>query len=348
MKNYIGIAGIANRENVEAVMEQINKISRRAARTNIVYPSLALGVLVSRKTLNGALNKYPNKYPKIGLVSDLFVDSIEAINVIHYSSDSKGVVLLNELCQVAELSEKLDAIQLNIAWPEPGVLVEFKQLYRNVNLILQVPVSEVLENPHISKPINAVALQYNKVVDKFLIDFSRGFGQPLDLDKLEGFIQQFKAVGINECRLGAAGGLSPDKPEVIREIMERHPHFSIDAESGLRDNPSIGGGFINLNKVDKFINIAIGAVDKNYHRMADPFKLNNRSDCWGGGTDDSEDGIVPPLTNQFVVIPVNEADPESVQEETNGMFVRRIPKGKETVNPEDPSWTDDDGIQHIK
>ena len=78
-KPYIGITGFTTRAEVVRIISEIPRMSDRL---------LMVGVLASLKTLNGRTNKYPDRYPRVSKISEIFSDNDQAVlNLIHYNTD---------------------------------------------------------------------------------------------------------------------------------------------------------------------------------------------------------------------------------------------------------------------
>ncbi|MBI2450547.1 MAG: hypothetical protein HYV47_03355 [Candidatus Nealsonbacteria bacterium] len=115
-KPYVGITGFMRRQEVSAVLEQANLRVRM----------LMVGVLVSSKTLSGRQNKWPNRYPKIKEMADIFPEDPNALNLIHYNTDEPET-LANQLLELTDRGgHNLRGFQLNIAWPFPIELFAYR------------------------------------------------------------------------------------------------------------------------------------------------------------------------------------------------------------------------------
>lgn len=96
MKNYpyIGITGFMSSDEVRLILDTFIK-SRPWVRNSFgqtVFRGkndriLMVGVLASMKTLYGKTNKWPNRYPKIEDIKNIFLcNSKHLLNLIHYGT----------------------------------------------------------------------------------------------------------------------------------------------------------------------------------------------------------------------------------------------------------------------
>ncbi len=260
MDKYVGVCGLMTRAQAAQVLHYVPSLLPINPITDShICPKLMVGALVSYKTLCGAANKYPNKFPPINTLGSIPIDDERIINCVHYNTDKaedKADSLLHQLSRVVNMAgELLDAIQLNVALPDPAQLEEFKKLNRSISIVLQVsPNLPQYRGWTIDRIVTEMVRAYDHVAAKFLIDYSRGLGQALDPQRVRDFIDAFAAHGVKCNRLTIAGGFRPEN--IVRlagDIVARHPLISLDAENGLRTHAHMSGGYINMPAVCKYI-----------------------------------------------------------------------------------------------
>jgi hypothetical protein len=247
---YIKVAGISTRTQASAV----EQLFQQRIGDLYIGIELALGVVVSDKTLTGGTNKHPELFPRIEDVPIIFARdgglSSAVKRDIHFWTH-RPEKLMSDLAMLAKaVNGTADRIQLDIAWPNARVICEFLNghsgAHQKFEIILQVgrdAVEQVIaDNPGLSwsKPRalgNEIAEQvyrYGGIIHRVLLDMSSGKGIPLDGDILVEFIG---ALNDHHCPVAVtvAGGLSGFTIHLLRPILERYPNTSIDAQSGLRD-----------------------------------------------------------------------------------------------------------------
>ncbi len=193
-----------------------------------------VGVLMSSKTLAGQQNKWPGRYPKKETIADIFVDDPWALNLIHYSTN-RPETLFTQLTQITELAgPHLDGFQLNIAWPPISQLEDYREVYLDKFLLLQIGGRAMAQVESMGRFTELVGA-YLPLIDAILIDSSGGKGEPLDSAKGTEYlraVRDYPTLG-----LGIAGGLGPETLDLLDPLVEEFPKLSIDAEGRLRTAP---------------------------------------------------------------------------------------------------------------
>ncbi len=229
MRPYIGITGFMSDVEVYTVLSNVPRVPMRAAR------QIMVGVLASSKTLQRAVNKWPNRYPAMEWIKELFVDKKNTLNLVHYTTKNEGN-LVSELGQIIELAgPNFDGFQLNMTWPNPGNLYLFREQFGSwPTIVLQIGHTAFEKIDH--NPVE-LAFQvkngYSGLVDYVLLDPSGGTGKPLDPEEMLDYLRALASVDAG-VGLGVAGGLSADTLYLVEPIVREFPNISIDAEGKLR------------------------------------------------------------------------------------------------------------------
>jgi hypothetical protein len=231
---YIGVSGITDASHAAAL----------AATSRFDRPTM-LGVLVSPGTLAGKPSRmFPKRYPRADSIASLFPDHDGVLNCVHLSGCT-GANLRECLLEVEKVSgPRLDAIQINCGfWPRMSTLASWRKAKRSRSqpplLILQISGRCLpRENGDMSRAA-ARAARYSKIVDHLLFDQSNGQGLSLDLERASEFAtlvrEQETAASLG---IGFAGGFKPANAYLATTLLARGfgDQFSVDAESGLRDD----------------------------------------------------------------------------------------------------------------
>ncbi|MEI6843123.1 MAG: hypothetical protein WCK48_01250 [bacterium] len=201
--------------------------------------SVMVGVLASLETLNGRLEKLPERYPKVQKIKDIFIKDSKVLNFIHYSTtDPTTNSFVEQVNRVVEIGGKnLHGIQFNVAWPSVLALETIRVRYPGLKIVLQVgspAMAEVMNEPGM---IASWVGHYKSLVDYVLIDPSCGLARDFDPYLV---LKTFQAIkwAHPSFSLGVAGGLGPDKFDLLSlgPLISSYPMMSIDVESKLRDN----------------------------------------------------------------------------------------------------------------
>lgn len=226
LKPYIGITGLMSREDSHEPLRAMEGSSRW----------FMAGVLASLKTLRGQENNWKNRYPKRRDISGIFPDNNLGwvLNLIHYNTKETSF-LSDQLLWMTDIAgPNLHGFQLNIAWPSPVALTEYRVRYPNAILVLQIgskAMREVNYNPEVL--LNKV-VKYQGLVNYVLLDSSGGLGKPLDAEELKKFLGPLYE-SVADIGYGVAGGLSSTTLNLLEPLVKEFPNLSIDAEGRLRD-----------------------------------------------------------------------------------------------------------------
>lgn len=221
---YIGITGFMKIEETREILGVVPKDSNR---------DIMIGILVSQRTLKGEQNKWPNRYPKLERLDEIFINHSLAMNLVHYNT-KEPKSLYDQLIHITELQIlNLDGFQLNICWPIWGQLAAYKKHY-DKEIVLQVGHRAFEEVDNSPEKLAARLLLYEDIIDRVLLDPSGGLGKSFDIESAKQYLRIIRDRGFKK-GIGVAGGLSPTTLCLIEPLVKEFPDLSIDAESRLRD-----------------------------------------------------------------------------------------------------------------
>ncbi len=225
-KPYYGITGVTTIEQSQALLRTVDRLG--LPRTH----QLMIGVLASYKSLARGSLADPKQYVPVNELNDVLVHDRRLLNTVHYNSRADGLVL-----QLGDLLGRVRyarGVQLNIAWPAPEVLDQWRSEFY-IRVILQVgsrAYGEVGRTPvDLAKRLE----RYAGLVDYVLFDSSGGTGTPFDDGEASRVLCALVATEL-PMRWGIAGGLNPDNLAAkLQPLREIYPDLSFDAQGGLRD-----------------------------------------------------------------------------------------------------------------
>lgn len=240
MRPYIGIAGVTSRIEAELALGRF----RKYAETSDVERKLMIGALVSLKTLYEKKNKYPNRYPDVSKLPDIFYNRHDdALNIIHYSTDEYETLYAQLLALHHLAGEYLDGFQLNVVWPDFEEIALYKTKYPNKKIILQVGRRAFNDKEFTDK-----IKEYDGLIDYVLIDPSGGKGLPFWKINAVKYLMTVENT-FPKINLALAGRIGPDSLKFVAPLLDDFPNLSIDAESGLRNE----GDHLDMEKVEEYI-----------------------------------------------------------------------------------------------
>lgn len=233
MYPYYGITGITTAEQAYDVIG--SDMFDTSILPNPDY-YLMLGILVSRKTLNGEPASNPNRYPKLSEVPYLLLEAPRLLNMIHYNSSSD-----NFTTELQRLGDKgwhnLHGFQLNMVWPNPKEIERFRNLYYPHLIVLQIgpgAYERIDKNPKILA--DKVQKEYADLVDYVLLDPSGGTGKGIKVDVMDGYLTELYARGLQDSlRFGIAGGLCAEAVPEVAPLLRKYYPLCVDAETNVRD-----------------------------------------------------------------------------------------------------------------
>lgn len=232
---YIGVTGFMTPQEVRAGLQVLERAVPASPR------KLMVGVLVSSKTLAGNTNKYPNRYPKVERIGEIFQAHPLALNLVHYNTDDPET-LAEQLVAITKLSgEHLHGFQLNVVWPTMRELERFQEATEwKQRLVLQVGGRAMAKCNNSPKEIADTIGRYAgsvRMVDDILIDPSGGKGEPFDPEKALNILREVRSRGY-VVNFGIAGGLGPGPGlKILEKLLDEFPDLNIDAEGRIRTVP---------------------------------------------------------------------------------------------------------------
>lgn len=244
---YIGITGFMTQDEVLSVLDAMPASSDRL---------VMVGVLASQKTIFlGLQNKWPNRYPGPNDIAAIFPNHPLVLNFVHYNT-KEPETLLEQMLRVTELGgPNFQGFQLNVKWPSPQVLEEYRRQHPGMRIVLQVgggAFKAVNDSPQILAA--KVADEYDGLADYLLLDPSGGFGKPFDTARAREFLNALRERGVERfLGLGVAGGLSPTTLNLVEPLVDDFQALSIDAEGRLRDESDT----LNQDVAKEYVSMAL-------------------------------------------------------------------------------------------
>lgn len=258
-RQYTGVCDVVSPEDVRAMLAEL-----RASRADSER-RLMVGVMTHPAVLNPDADipdtvreAIQSEFPTLEQLSQGFIDDGDVMNTIHYADlygpngprkagEAPDVLKNLELC-VRHGGPNLDAIQLDIAWPDPGALAEFRRRHPDIEIVLQVGKFSFEDDGSINAAKVAERLRgYGKSVDHVLLDLSMGKGRQMTDEDVASLKRLMWAIQDTtpDIGLAIAGGLgagvgtnNPNQSvysmDSLREIARDFPGISIDAQGGLK------------------------------------------------------------------------------------------------------------------
>lgn len=249
---YSGVCDVIKPEDARAMADTLRESRKDPNR------KLMIGVMATRYSLN---HEDGDDCPNRDEIANAFTDDPDVLNTVHYADfynfqdgrrpwkggEAPNVLENLELC-VQYGGEHLHAIQLDLTWPKPEEIKEFRQRHPNISIILQVGKYAMDEVENDPQDVADKLREYDDSIDYALLDLSMGKRRKMteidiiNLQRLLNIIQ----YELPDLGLSVAGGLSPnlesetssaeqvDEMYALRKIAKDHPYISIDAEGGLK------------------------------------------------------------------------------------------------------------------
>ena len=225
---YIGITDFMTFEQVERMLctFKTNLLPNQNRRLHV-------GIMMSYKTLHGFETKWTNAFPPKENIANIF-SSNETMNCLHYA-DYEEIDVQQSLKEAVIFGgEGINALQLDMVWPNPGkvasaICASGKQL----EIILQVGKNAIEQVDNDPKEVVERLRGYKDIIQYVLLDKSMGRGLGMDAVGLIPFAKAIKEA-FPDMSIVAAGGLGPESVELARPLVREFPDISIDAQGKLR------------------------------------------------------------------------------------------------------------------
>jgi hypothetical protein len=227
---YVGITDFTKFVQVQCMLRVFRRHLWKHSKLK-----LAVGVMMSRKTLRGLPTRWAAAFPANNVIADIFgLDTV--LNCLHYadyrSPPDDLVSCLTDAIGWGGIG--IRAVQLDMTWPDPGQVAHAVHTSRKtLEVILQVGTTAFEDAGNEPQEIANRLRDYETIISHVLLDRSVGQGIPLEPDVLLPFIrvirQEFPALGIV-----VAGGLGPGTLGALCPILAEFPEISIDAQGRLR------------------------------------------------------------------------------------------------------------------
>jgi hypothetical protein len=225
---YIGITDFAEREQIVRMSRHI-----RDFRAIGLPHVLMVGVMISYKTLKDIPSDWTPIWVPKSEADGLFLDLDNVFNAFHYA-DYEGVTDVEDLCSVALYGgPNMHALQLDMIWPEPQLVSEFRGRFPHIQVVLQVGAQALAQIGDDPAELVSRLKQYGATIDHVLLDKSMGRGKGMDAQVLLPFVQAIADSDLN-VGLAVAGGLGPSSLHLVEPLIEKFPDISIDAQGQLR------------------------------------------------------------------------------------------------------------------
>lgn len=227
-KPYIGITDFTTYGETVTAQEDFRRCGG-AASGHLLH----IGVMMSRKTLNGIPSKWSKIFPKNRDIANIFAKDKNTLNVLHYA-DYDGVDVAKNLAKATECGgSEMDALQLDMIWPDPAVIRNHRRNYPHIGIILQVSSKALACVDDKPDALLRRLELYQGCASYVLLDKSMGRGLGLDAQSLLPYLRAISTEMPNQA-MAVAGGLGPDTLHLLAPIVEEFPGVSIDAQSKLR------------------------------------------------------------------------------------------------------------------
>ena len=228
LEPYIGISDFTDTRQVRQ-MRQVFIESGGAE----VGRKLHVGVMMSRKTLNGIHSEWTGVFPKNEAIAEIFMTHPAVVNVLHYA-DFEGIDEAENIeAAIKWAGPRVDAIQLDMIWPDPMTVRFHRELHPEIDLVLRVnakAMSLVGDDPtNVAERLE----EYGDAVDMVLLDRSMGSALPMEAETILPYAWRI-AERVPSVRLAVAGGLGPGSVSLAEPIIREFPDVSIDASGRLR------------------------------------------------------------------------------------------------------------------
>lgn len=222
---YVGVTDVTSFGQIERYRVYMDQIGDERL--------FAAGVMMSYKTLWGIKTSFAEVFPKKEMLSQIFKPCKNVINVLHFADYNGESGVEDWITGLQWCGPHVHALQLDMTWPDPQEIREFKRRCSNCTLIIQIGHAALAQ---ITNELNEKIIPYAGSVDYLLFDQSGGKGVKLDVTQTIRCLDQITVATLGTVNLVVAGGLCAETMEVMVDISERFRNVSIDAQGKLRSS----------------------------------------------------------------------------------------------------------------
>lgn len=277
-RQYTGVCDVVSPDDVRAMLSELRN-SRADSERRLMVGIMTHPAVINpdAKLPDEVRHAIQSEFPSIEQISQGFIDDPDVMNTIHYADlygpngprkagEAPDVLKNLELC-VEHGGPNLDAIQLDLVWPDPDALLEFRRKHPDIEIVLQLGKFSFGEDGKIDEvEVTKRLSEYGRSVDHVLLDLSMGKGRQMTDDDVTSLKKLMWAIqdATPDIGLAIAGGLgagsglnSPNQSvysmESLRDIARDFPGVSIDAQGGLKPDNALRddkGHFISTAMAD--------------------------------------------------------------------------------------------------
>lgn len=252
---YIGVTDFTTHSQVKEAIDCLLPWTDRR---------LHVGVMISYKTLNGIATStgWENIWLKEEQMHQVFKKHKgehhqDQFNVIHYADypDQSGKIAttFDDLVRAVQYAgPDVDGIQLDMVWPNFRHIIELKNKFPKLEIIMQVSsLAEQYAKKHNLTIVEALETYDESCVDYILLDAGMGRGVEFDPQRTLNLVKQTLSI-VPERKIAVAGGLGPNTFGNLKPILDVYPAISCDAQGQLRLSGKATDP-INMKRVTDYI-----------------------------------------------------------------------------------------------
>lgn len=252
-ERYSGICDVYSGEEARSMADELRrerKNPNRKVMIGVMTHPLALHPERGRGV--SECDRVREVFPKREELAGGFTDDPDVLNTVHYADlygPSKGQNIFENLELVVKYGgEHLQAIQVDVTWPNSSEIKKFKEKYPNIAIILQIGKFALEGTGGQGKEVVEKLLKYGDSVDYVLLDMSMGKGKSMEASGLLPLLRTIRKE-LPYLGLAVAGGLGPESMNALEPIAKEFPDISIDAEGNLKskDAPVDASGHLVPN-----------------------------------------------------------------------------------------------------
>jgi hypothetical protein len=207
---YVGVTGFTDPRDVEHATDFWARLECQSHR-------LMVGLLASEKSLRGlSLNpRWGRRYPRTDDINHIWNESPVSFNALHYHTTDMDTLRLQLDMLVWLFGARMDGIQLNMTWPDPGVIWDLHDTNPALALVLQIG-PRALRDCRDGDALRVRVEPYMGAITHILIDPSAGSGSSLIIDEVTPLVEALDGLPV---RPVVAGGLCSDALPAYRELL---------------------------------------------------------------------------------------------------------------------------------
>jgi hypothetical protein len=193
---------------------------------------LGIGAMMSYKTMRGLQTKWSRVFPAKENIAGIFLSDRQAFHVLQYIDYEDKAEFRSIKEALLYGGDDVDAIQLNMTWPDPNIVMNAiyqssKVTLRKVKVLLEVGRDALDEADNDPKRAVRYIKSYGDVIDGVVFDNGTGTERSIDVPFIRPFVAEAYSA-LPELSVAVVEGLGSRSIGTVEHLVREFPDISIN------------------------------------------------------------------------------------------------------------------------